>query len=424
MDIKIEYLRPDLLRPSDRNARTHTTAQVSQIAASIREFGFTNPVLADKNNLIIAGHGRVLAALQLDMPAIPVIRLGHLSERQVRALTLADNKIALNSGWDFAKLSEELSELAMLDFDLTLTAFDEQELDVLLKSGSDVLPEFSNDITANAPTNGNTFSSVGVFEDQYDLEDSKIKTSFKYGDLIEIGQHRLLCGDSIDKNSVEKLMNGEKANMVFTDPPYGQNINFSYLGWMTKQKHKNEIIKNDDLDGENLQIFLNAILSNLKIFNKGAYYICSGYKQLPIFQDVFEHNALIVWNKKQLGFGMGDYRNQLEYILYSRNGGGWYGDNSQRNIWEINRENDNKLHPTIKPIELLTIPLQNSSKENDLILDLFLGSGTTMAAAHQLNRKCYGMELDPKYCQVIVDRMLNIDPSLSITVNGKRYERN
>ncbi|MGI9159516.1 MAG: ParB/Srx family N-terminal domain-containing protein [Saprospiraceae bacterium] len=137
-------MRHDLLRPSDRNARTHTTAQVSQIAASIREFGFTNPVLADKNNLIIAGHGRVLAALQLDMPAIPVIRLGHLSERQVRALTLADNKIALNSGWDFARLSEELSELAMLDFDLTLTAFDEQELDVLLKSSSDVLPVWAD----------------------------------------------------------------------------------------------------------------------------------------------------------------------------------------------------------------------------------------------------------------------------------------
>tara|TARA_R110000737_G_C14356459_1_gene446096 strand:- start:32 stop:691 length:660 start_codon:yes stop_codon:yes gene_type:complete len=218
-------------------------------------------------------------------------------------------------------------------------------------------------------------------------------------------------------------MNGEKADMVFTDPPYGENIDFSYLGHTTKLKHKSEIIKNDDLSGVRLSDFLSAIYLNLELFNKGAYYVCSGWKQLPIFQSIFNHSMLIVWNKKQLGFGMGDYRNQTEFILYNKNKGVWNGDNSQRNIYEVNRENNNKLHPTIKPVELLTTPINNSSNKDNIVLDLFLGSGSTMVAAHQLKRKCYGMELDPKYCQVIIDRMLKLDPDLKVKINSKNYKK-
>lgn len=378
------------IKANPNNPRTIKDDKFFKLVQSLKdlpEMAKVRPVVVNQDMVVLGGNMRLKAMKEAGWKEAPV-EIVDWDEDKQRQFIIKDN-VGFGE-WDWEMLANEWDAEQLDDWGLDIPAFDDPK-------------------------------ELEAEEDDYEIPD-EIKTDIVLGDLFEIGPHRLLCGDSTDSEQVAILMNGEKADMVFTDPPYGENINFSYLGHTTKQKHKNEIIKNDDLDGKNLEEFLNEILSNIVLFNKGAHYICSGFKQLPIFQNTFKHSMLIVWNKKQLGFGMGDYRNQLEFVLYNKNEGSWYGDNSQKNIWEINRENDNKLHPTIKPIELLTTPLNNSSKENDIILDVFLGSGSTMVASHQLNRKCYGMELDPKYCQVIVDRMLKLDPSLEIKRNGEPYK--
>lgn len=378
------------IKANPNNPRTIKDDKFFKLVQSLKdlpEMAKVRPVVVNQDMVVLGGNMRLKAMKEAGWKEVPV-EIVDWDEDKQRQFIIKDN-VGFGE-WDWEMLANEWDAEQLEDWGLDIPAFDDPK-------------------------------ELEAEEDDYEMPD-QITTDIVLGDLFEIGPHRLLCGDSTDSDAVARLMDGQKADMVFTDPPYGENINFSYLGHTTKQKHKNEIIKNDDLDGKNLEEFLNEILSNIVLFNKGAYYICSGFKQLPIFQNTFKHSMLIVWNKKQLGFGMGDYRNQLEFVLYNKNEGSWYGDNSQKNIWEINRENDNKLHPTIKPIELLTTPLNNSSKETDIILDVFLGSGSTMVASHQLKRKCYGMEIDPKYCQVIVDRMLKLDPSLEVKRNGEPYK--
>ena len=378
------------IKANPNNPRTIKDDKFFKLVQSLKdlpEMAKVRPVVVNQDMVVLGGNMRLKAMKEAGWKEVPV-EIVDWDEDKQRQFIIKDN-VGFGE-WDWEMLANEWDAEQLEDWGLDIPAFDDPK-------------------------------ELEAEEDDYEMPD-QITTDIVLGDLFEIGPHRLLCGDSTDSDAVARLMDGQKADMVFTDPPYGENINFSYLGHTTKQKHKNEIIKNDDLDGKNLEEFLNEILSNIVLFNKGAHYICSGFKQLPIFQNTFKHSMLIVWNKKQLGFGMGDYRNQLEFVLYNKNEGSWYGDNSQKNIWEINRENDNKLHPTIKPIELLTTPLNNSSKETDIILDVFLGSGSTMVASHQLKRKCYGMEIDPKYCQVIVDRMLKLDPTLEVKRNGEPYK--
>lgn len=379
------------LRKHPDNPRVIKDVKFKALVKSIKEF----PEMLEKRPLVVNEDLQVLG--------------GNMRLRAAQEVGLKEIWIDVAEGWSIEKQREFVikDNLSLGDYDMDALA-NGWDLELLDDWCLDLPPMFGPDLEAT--------------EDDY-TEPDNMQVDVVLGDLIEIGEHRLLCGDSTDSDQVAKLMNGEKADMVFTDPPYGENINFSYLGHTTKLKHKSEIIKNDELSGDNLNDFLVSIKSNLKLFNKGAYYICSGWKQLPVFQTVFEHSMMIVWDKKQLGFGMGDYRNQTEFILYHKNNGSWYGDNSQRNVFEINRENDNKLHPTIKPIALCEKAINNSSKKGNLVLDAFLGSGSTMVAAHQLKRKCFGMELDPKYCQVIIDRMQKLDSDLQIKINGKDYDK-
>ena len=379
------------LRKHPDNPRVIKDVKFKALVKSIKEF----PEMLEKRPLVVNEDLQVLG--------------GNMRLRAAQEVGLKEIWIDVAEGWPIFKQREFVikDNLSLGDYDMDALA-NGWDLELLDDWCLDLPPMFGPDLEAT--------------EDDY-TEPDNMQVDVVLGDLIEIGEHRLLCGDSTDSDQVAKLMNGEKADMVFTDPPYGENINFSYLGHTTKLKHKSEIIKNDELSGDNLNDFLVSIKSNLKLFNKGAYYICSGWKQLPVFQTVFEHSMMIVWDKKQLGFGMGDYRNQTEFILYHKNNGSWYGDNSQRNVFEINRENDNKLHPTIKPIALCEKAINNSSKKGNLVLDAFLGSGSTMVAAHQLKRKCFGIELDPKYCQVIIDRMQKLDSDLQIKINGKDYDK-
>lgn len=257
-------------------------------------------------------------------------------------------------------------------------------------------------------------------EDDYEVPET-LATDIVIGDLFEIGQHRLLCGDSTDSDQVAKLMNGEKADMVFTDPPY--NVNYEGSNGL---KIENDNKSNDDFYKFLYDAFLNYEI-NLK--NGGAIYIAhadlEGLNFRKAFNEVgFKLRSTIIWNKNALVMGRSDYHWKHEPILYGWKDGAshkWNGDRKQSTVWDCHKPNKNGEHPTMKPIELVSIAINNSSYNNDLIFDLFLGSGSTMVAAHQLNRKCYGMELDPKYCQVIVDRMLKLDPSLKVYRNGKPY---
>jgi DNA modification methylase len=381
------------VKENPSNPRFIKDGKFKKLVQSIKAFPEMlekRPIVVDEDMVVLGGNMRLKACKSAGLFEVWVDMAEGWSQEQKDEFIIKDNDAFGEWDWDILA--------------------NEWDVNLLYEWGLDLPPMFDD-------------PKPEAKEDDY-TEPDQMQVDVVLGDLVEIGEHRLLCGDSTDSDQVAKLMDGEKADMVFTDPPYGENINFSYLGHTTKLKHNKEVIKNDELSGSNLSKFLLSINSNLKLFNIGAYYVCSGWKQLPIFQTIFEHSMLIVWDKKQLGFGMGDYRNQTEFILYNKNNGLWFGDNSQRNVFEINRVNDNKLHPTIKPIALCEKAINNSSKPKDLVFDLFLGSGSTMVAAHQLNRKCYGMELDPKYCQVIIDRMHKLDPSLKIKINGQKYTPN
>jgi site-specific DNA-methyltransferase (adenine-specific) len=264
-------------------------------------------------------------------------------------------------------------------------------------------------------------------DDDYEMPD-EIKTDIVLGDLFEIGEHRLVCGDSTDSDQVAKLMNGEKADMVFTDPPYLMDFD----GGMTTNKEGNWTksfnashggIKNDKMDKSKEADFLDSINANIQLFTKGAFYICFYRLKLGDYFSSLDRTGLktrtlITWNKGNHTMSNSDYWSKCEHIFYGWiDEHNWYGGNDY-DIWDISRTQKNDLHPTMKPIPLCEKAINNSSKENNIVFDLFLGSGSTMVASHQLKRKCYGMELDPKYCQVIIDRMRKLDPTLTIKKNG------
>jgi DNA modification methylase len=392
---KIEWLSVETLIPYAKNARTHSDEQVAQIAGSIKEFGFNNPVLVDKDNSVIAGHGRLMAARKLGMDKVPVVQLGHMTEAQRKAYVLADNRIALNSGWDTGMLSLELQDLKD-NIDLSLLGFDPDELDALL----------------------NPIEETEGLTDEDAVPDVPDEPKTKLGDIYILGNHRLMCGDSTSITDVDKLMDGNKADMVFTDPPYGMSYGGGRAqGENVKFKNRSGGIKShgmilgDDKTGDDLiQLIRDALASAVATTKAGAsFYVCFPWRTYSEFEAAMNQcglktSACIVWDKKSIGLGLSNYRPQHEFIFYSK-GDSWYGDKAQSDVWYMSRGATGKyVHPTQKPVEIVEKAINNSSKSGDIILDVFGGSGSTLIAAEKIGRCARLMELDPKYCDVIVQR--------------------
>lgn len=388
--VEITYRKVGELVPYVNNARTHSDGQVAQICASIREYGWTNPVLIDENGMIIAGHGRVMAAQRMKMDEVPCIVLSGLTEAQKKAYVIADNKMALNAGWDDEKLKLELENLKELDFNLELTGFDTDELDQLLSLDDiDDLPE-----------------------DIDDVPEPPKEAKSKLGDIYQLGEHRLMCGDSTKLEDVEKLMNGSKANMVFTDPPYGYN----YQSNKRKKTKKFDVLLNDDkiLD----------FMMPIKTVNNGFIFVCTTWKVLdkwiPLFNRYYNLSNMIIWNKG--GGGIGDLKRTFftdyEIILCSNNNHEIIGKRIG-SVWDIKKDNVNDyVHATQKPVELSALAIKSTSHEKDIVLDAFGGSGSTLIACEQLKRKCFMMELDPIYCDVIIERWERFTGRKAVKVNG------
>jgi len=393
---RIELWPLDRLKPYDRNARTHSAEQVAQIGASIVEFGFTNPILVDSNDGIIAGHGRLSAAQELGLKTVPVVVLDHLSERQRKAYILADNQLALNAGWDTDLLRGELQDLAELDFDLTLIGFSDYELADLLPDVEELPPE-------------------GADEDAAPEVPEEPVT--KLGDVWLLGKHRVMCGDSTSLDEVERLMNGGTADMVFTDPPYGVSFvgvkGSMYSAGKRLGRNTAEEIKNDDLRGEDLSaLFYDSLSVAVTVCKDQApYYIFFAINRSSETLQGLETCGIqirnwLIWDKGNVGFhAMGaQYKPNFEAFLYCHKKGSspeWSGNQMQQTIWRHSTERLG-LHPTMKPVALIEQALANHKAA--LILDLFGGSGSTLIACEKTSRQARLMELDPRYCDVIVKR--------------------
>lgn len=376
--MKIEQLPVGDLIPFAKNSRTHDDAQVAQIAASIKEFGFTNPILIDEQSGIIAGHGRLLAARKLQLTEIPCIRLSHLSDAQKRAYVIADNKLALNAGWDDEMLALELGDLKDMEFDLSLTGFSTDEINALL-TPTVVKGLTDEDAVPEIPENPVT----------------------KLGDVWVLGKHRLMCGDSTSVDAVEQLMDGQKANLLHTDPPYGVDY---------------EGVPNDHLKDAQLEQFLVDALacayivlhpgSNVYVWHADitALEFISAFRKAGFKQ---ARPSTIQWIKPSLVMSQGDYHLQNEPCLFGwKEGSGRVRvkDRKQTTLWHCDRSTETKVHPTMKPVELCQRAIENSSVQNCIVLDLFGGSGSTLIACEKTGRINRSMELDPKYCDVIVQR--------------------
>lgn len=385
----LEIVEVSRLIPYAKNSRTHSEAQVGQIAASIREFGFTNPVLIADDDTIIAGHGRLLAAQKLGMDRVPCIRLSHMTEAQRRAYVIADNKLALNAGWDDELLALELGELRDGGFDLSLTGFSADELAGLLIEETEGLTD--EDAVPPVP---------------------EVPASV-LGDVWLMGRHRLMCGDSTSVSAFDVLMGGERADLIFTDPPYGMSYGGGRAAGSSKKGatvKAHGMILNDDLQGNDLiALVRDAIATSVACAKDGApLYACFTWRTYAEFEAALEGlgrevKACIVWDKKSIGLGNSHYRPQHEFIFYC--GGQWHGDKSQSDVWSLSRGATGAyVHPTQKPVELVERALVNSSKAGDVVIDCFGGSGSTLIAAEKSGRHARLMELDPKYVDVIVAR--------------------
>jgi DNA modification methylase len=381
-DLTIEKWPVDRLIPYARNARTHTDEQVAQVAASILEFGWTNPILVGADGIIIAGHARLAAARKLKMAEVPVIVLDHLTETQRRALVLADNRLAMSAGWDEEMLRVELEALKEDAFDLDVVGFTDEEIEEIL--------------AGQEQTNGG-------LTDEDEASEPQEQAITAAGDVWVLGEHRLLCGDATVLADVEKVLAGDLVDMVFTDPPY----NIDYEG-RTKRKLK---IQNDSL-GSKFFDFLRDASANMLTVCKGAVYICMSSSELHTLRQAFldaggHWSGIIIWVKNHFTLGWGDYRHNYEPIMYGWREGGthyWCGDRDQSDTWMIKRPSANIEHPTMKPVELVERALRNNSKSRDTILDPFGGSGTTIIACQKTGRQARVIELDPRYCDVIIRR--------------------
>ena len=386
--MQIEQIQLATLIPYINNSRTHSDEQVAQIAASIKEFGFNNPILVDKDSGIIAGHGRLQAARKLGLTEVPCVRLEHLTETQRKAYIIADNRLALNAGWDNELLTIELNELLADGFALEILGFDSEELKTLL----DPLE----------PTEGL------VDEDQVPEVPEEPKT--KPGDIYQLGRHRLMCGDSTSIDAVEKLM-PETANMIFTDPPYLMDFTGGIHADGSKSFNaKHGAIKNDKMSEQEGNDFLDAINAIIKVKVDGAFYITFYRLGIGKYYASFDRTglkcrSLIIWDKGNHTLSNSDYMSMYEPMFYGWiNNHKFYGGKNGMDIWRIKRTPKNDLHPTMKPVELVEKAILDGSQVNGIVLDLFGGSGSTMIAAEKQGRCARLMEVDPKYCDVIVKR--------------------
>ena len=370
------------LVPYVNNARTHSPEQINKLRASLREFGFINPVIIDREFGIIAGHGRVMAAREEGIAEVPCVFVDHLTEAQKKAYILADNRMAMDAGWDEELLRVEIEALQGADFDVGLTGFDDKEIADLFKT-----------------------DSGKVEDDDFDLTAALEKASFvEEGDVWVVGKHRLICGDATNPDHVAKLMDGKRANLILTDPPYG--VSFKSKSGLT--------IKNDSMKNEEFYEFLKSAFVNMAAHLEpgGSAYVfhadTEGLNFRQAFIDAGFHLAgCCIWVKDSLVLGRSDYQWQHEPVLYGflKNGKHtWYSDRKQTTIWNFKKPKRNENHPTSKPLDLLSYPLGNSSQENAIVVDTFGGSGSTLMACEAMNRICYTMELDPKYASVILRR--------------------
>ena len=371
------------LVPYVNNARTHSPEQITRLRSSLREFGFINPVIIDRDYGIIAGHGRVLAAKEENITEVPCVFVDYLTEAQKKAYILADNRMALDAGWDEELLRIEIESLQGADFDVSLTGFSEDEIADL----------FADDEDKKAK------------DDDFDLSAALEKASFvERGDIWTVGRHRLMCGDATNAEDVAALMDGKKANLIVTDPPYG--VSFKSSDGLT--------IQNDSMKNDEFYTFLYNSFQNMAghLENGGSAYVfhadTEGLNFRKAFIDAGFHLAgVCIWVKNSLVLGRSDYQWQHEPVLFGWKKGGkhsWYSDRSQTTIWSYDKPKRNKNHPTSKPLDLLGYPICNSSQENAVVMDTFGGSGSTLMACEQLNRICCMMELDEKYASVILRR--------------------
>ena len=399
----IERWPTEKLVPYARNARTHSEEQVAQIAASIVEFGFTNPILAGSDGVIVAGHGRLAAAQKLGLDTVPVVVLDHLTSTQRRALIIADNRIAENAGWDDAMLRIELQSLQEDGFNLDITGFD-----------ADALAE----IMAGEETtvDGNT--------DEEAIPELSETAISRPGDVWILGNHRLVCGDATQPSSYEQLLAGQRVQMIWSDLPY--NVNYANSA-KDKLRGKHRPILNDNL-GEGFYDFVFDALSLMLPHCDGAVYIAMSSSELDTLQAAFraaggKWSTFIIWAKHTFTLGRADYQRQYEPILYGWPEGSsrhWCGDRDQGDVWNIKKPARNDLHPTMKPVELMERSIRNSSRPGDVVLDCFGGSGSTLIAAEKSGRRCFMMELEPKYCDVIVRRWQEFSGGKAISEYSQR----
>jgi len=372
----------DKLVPYVNNARTHSPEQIGKLRSSLREFGFINPVIIDRDFGIIAGHGRVLAAREEGITEVPCVFVDHLTEAQKKAYIIADNRMALDAGWDEELLRVEIESLQAESFDIALTGF-----------GADEIADLFGKEESEAE------------DDDYDLTAALEKAAFvEKGDVWVVGRHRLVCGDATNADDVATLMNGKRANLIVTDPPYG--VSFKSKSGLT--------IQNDSMKDEEFYNFLRASFDNMvsHLEAGGSAYVfhadTEGLTFRQAFIDAGFHLAgVCIWAKNSLVLGRSDYQWQHEPVLYGflKNGKHrWYSDRKQTTIWNFDKPKRNANHPTSKPLDLLSYPLTNSSQENAIVVDTFGGSGSTLMACEKTNRICYTMELDEKYASVILRR--------------------
>ena len=375
---RYENVEIEKLIPYKNNARTHSDEQIEKIAKSMKEFGFINPVLVDGNLNVIAGHGRILGAKKLGMKEVPCLFIEDLTEEQKRAYIIADNRLAEDAGWDKELLKIELEDLKNMNFDITLTGFELEDFD------------FSMDETE-------------VIEDEFDETVPEEPTS-KKGEIYKLGKHFLMCGDSTDINDVEKLMNGVKADMLLTDTAY--NVDYEGGTGLT--------IQNDNMDDETFREFLRVSFFNANsVMKEGAvFYIwhadSEGYNFRGACHDIgWKVRQCLIWCKNTLVMGRQDYHWKHEPCLYGWKEGAshlWASDRKQTTVLEFDRPSVSKEHPTMKPVGLFDYLIKNNTKKDDIVLDLFAGSGTSIIACEQNGRIAYSMELDPKYVDVIISR--------------------
>ena len=382
---QLELVSIDKLIPYVNNARTHSAEQVNKLRSSLREFGFINPVIIDKDYGVIAGHGRLLAAREEGIKEVPCVLVDYLTEAQKKAYILADNRYAQDAGWDEELLRIEIEALQAEAFDVSLTGFEDQEIADLF-----------------ADENG-----TGAEDDDFDLSAALEKAAFvERGDVWTVGRHTLMCGDATSPEDVATLMGDRKANLIITDPPYG--VSFKSSDGLS--------IQNDSIKGEEFYNFLLASFQNMAahLTKGGAAYVfhadTEGLNFRKAFQDAGFHMAgCCIWVKNSLVLGRSDYQWQHEPVLYGflQNGKHpWYSDRKQTTIWNFDKPKRNKNHPTSKPLDLLAYPIGNSSQANAVVIDTFGGSGSTLMACEQTNRICCTMELDEKYASVILRRYI------------------